>query len=1124
MKKIMLWILTAALVLSAAFVPVDRAKKVAENQYMQYCADASTKSANVVNVVENVYEGEVTWYAFEFDNGFVIVSADDAVRPILGYSDHGKIVDLNRKGGENFKEWFGYYDKQIALARKNNFVDETGRKSWKDIEANVFSSSKAGVIVDKLLQSEWDQIWPWNDQTPVIGTDTTPVGCVATAMAQITKYHRWPLTGTGTVRYRPYAGAATTTVNFADYTFDYDLMPEILVMEYGLYPTYWENLNFGQPEIDQLASHSLAMGYSAKMNYAVDGSGAMMSDSRTAMVNNWYCSGTTALQNFATPTLGGTDASYNTIKTQLDAKRPWLWAGGVHAFVLDGYRDDYWYHFNWGWGGAYDGWFHRSALIPDGALTGGGDGDYTSGQQGFCIVPNTNPYTAWPATTVSGSVSGGENITVNWTAQTGATEYKVFKTVDKNNPVMVTTTTGTTYSENSLPAGNYSYHVIVVYSTGESHISNSYSATLAPVGFDYPIARSLSAKATGRTSIDLNWIEPFIGVMNTYIDFEGSTVIPSGWLVKLSAATGGLIDDTNNYVRILKPENYQNWKYADRCDGNVLTMAASVINTTQHTEWFLSPSITFNSGHTIKWWNRFRYSDDTGAQIPQRPRFQIVSYPGNFSDQNYTELAIYDGANGAPENIWEYEESVSLASLNGQTSRVGIRVAYNSNDLYTPAFDNIVIGSEQGGGDNPSGFKVYREGVEVANITNGTTKTWSDTGFADGSNTYFVRAIYPTGSSMPSNYATATIVANPKPDYLSGVGGTSAQLSWFMPNHHAPKWHSHLDPYNGTSTTELDDTNVRRKRTIYKAEDIGVFYPITLDSIGAVFYDMDELNWGGINKFKFRILVGDPLDPASIVYESAELTAVHNQKSVQAIDPPMVLNEPFNVEVYNSVDSDFPANLMGAAEGGTHSYFEYDPGTGVSYTYGITFGTGEWAEWALMAHLTSSEPSKNDGWVSPVSTETDAIPYLVEKPKLIKTPYKGKGLDYYKIYRDDVAIGTSTTLSYTDSSVPVTGDYTYKVTAAYVSPVGESLPSNEIVLNVEATGGTLDAPANVVTALVGSDIRVSWDASTGATSYDVYTSADPYGTFTFEGNTANTYYDYTPGTTAKMFFYIKAKN
>lgn len=86
-------------------------------------------------------------------------------------------------------------------------------------------------------------------------------------------------------------------------------------------------------------------------------------------------------------------------------------------------------------------------------------------------------------------------------------------------------------------------------------------------------------------------------------------------------------------------------------------------------------------------------------------------------------------------------------------------------------------------------------------------------------------------------------------------------------------------------------------------------------------------------------------------------------------------------------------------------------------------------------------------------------------------------------------------------------------------------PTQYIPVEFVVTGGALDAPANVVTSVVGTDIRISWDTVTGASGYDVYSSTDPYAvTFNLVANTANTYYDYTPGTNAKMFFYIKATN
>jgi hypothetical protein len=101
MRKSLLTVLVIVMSLSAAFVPAERAKTVAEN-YFKHIAPTSKSAVN--SVYENKYFGETTWYSFDFGTGFVIVAADDAVRPVLGYSDHGKSPVLDKKGGDNFKE------------------------------------------------------------------------------------------------------------------------------------------------------------------------------------------------------------------------------------------------------------------------------------------------------------------------------------------------------------------------------------------------------------------------------------------------------------------------------------------------------------------------------------------------------------------------------------------------------------------------------------------------------------------------------------------------------------------------------------------------------------------------------------------------------------------------------------------------------------------------------------------------------------------------------------------------------------------------------------------------------------------------------------------------------------
>jgi hypothetical protein len=68
-----------------------------------------------------------------------------------------------------------------------------------------------------------------------------------------------------------------------------------------------------------------------------------------------------------------------------------------------------------------------------------------------------------------------------------------------------------------------------------------------------------------------------------------------------------------------------------------------------------------------------------------------------------------------------------------------------------------------------------------------------------------------------------------------------------------------------------------------------------------------------------------------------------------------------------------------------------------------------------------------------------------------------------------------------------------------------------------------EAPSNVATSISGSDLTVSWTAVSGATSYDVYSADDPYGTFSFAVNVATNSYT-TTYSAAKKFWYVVAKN
>ncbi len=102
------------------------------------------------------------------------------------------------------------------------------------------------------------------------------------------------------------------------------------------------------------------------------------------------------------------------------------------------------------------------------------------------------------------------------------------------------------------------------------------------------------------------------------------------------------------------------------------------------------------------------------------------------------------------------------------------------------------------------------------------------------------------------------------------------------------------------------------------------------------------------------------------------------------------------------------------------------------------------------------------------------------------------------------------------------GTYNANITIASNDPDEPSkvLPVQFIVAQSTVIPGV---PSNVTTSISGTDLVIDWDAAADATSYDVYSSNDPYGEFTFEDNVGTNQY-VTAYTDAKKFYYIVSKN
>lgn len=308
----------------------------------------SAKSATTTTLAYTVEtEGTPTVYVFTRKNGgYWVVAANDAVpNGLLGYTDTGSFV------GEDIPQNIGWvleqYGDQIAFAAAQE-------------EQNT-ASEPVGTVrsaVAPIVTTHWGQTGVYNKYCPELDGRHCPTGCVATAMAQVMFSHRYPETGEGSVHYR--------LTNFKDYL-DYDFSKTTFD---------WDAMAIGSSSNEEcgnaIANLMVACGMAAKTNYKLTGSGSSLLKAAKALAANFGYDKYMAVYERDYFTLERWDEMlYN----ELAAGRPVIYSGrsdvdGGHAFVIDGYSTDGYYHVNWGWDGVYDGYFTITALDPRGNNAG----------------------------------------------------------------------------------------------------------------------------------------------------------------------------------------------------------------------------------------------------------------------------------------------------------------------------------------------------------------------------------------------------------------------------------------------------------------------------------------------------------------------------------------------------------------------------------------------------------------------------------------------------------------------------------------------------------------------------------------------------------------------------------
>ena len=327
--------------MSAATINVEEARSVAGRFMGSKAAGKLMRSVPELNLayteVSTAQLMQADYYVFNASDGgsFVIVAGDDRAEPILGYGEG--TLDMNDLPC-NLRCMFAQYKEQMEWLLAN-----PGAKVGRNIPVN-------DVTIAPLLSSNWSQSKPYYNQCPIFQGEYSVTGCVATAMAQVMYYWRYPEYAPSLSGYRTRSHSINVP-SLPGKALDWDNMLD----DYAATP-------YTDVQSDAVATLMRYCGQAVRMDYSPMGSGAYVNQQLSAMKRFGYNPGSEQVaKNYLT--YDDWDAL---LMAELLAGRPILYAAndpgaGGHAFVLDGYYDGK-YHINWGWGGNYDGYFALGAF------------------------------------------------------------------------------------------------------------------------------------------------------------------------------------------------------------------------------------------------------------------------------------------------------------------------------------------------------------------------------------------------------------------------------------------------------------------------------------------------------------------------------------------------------------------------------------------------------------------------------------------------------------------------------------------------------------------------------------------------------------------------------------------
>jgi hypothetical protein len=337
---------------------------------------------------------EIYAYVFNLEpNGFIAVSSDSQLPPVIAYSIHNNLFEDDKHENLYYQMFAQDMQKRLEFYRLNPNEAQENQELWYRYLNHDFSERNfqqwppAGTtLTDGWVETTWQQSGVFNQFCPLDNSgQRSVVGCVATAMAMIIDYHRH----VGNVFFTDaddyYSGYSYPYIHIDNHYLqnDFPNFPQLNVYLNDVKNRYLNNQVLTGTD---KAALSFACGIATEMSYSSNGSGTWTELVAGALLNKFGYSSAQYIDNNGS-------SFYNSLKQNMKIMQPAEmsiytsgWNNG-HAIICDGYNTNNYYHLNYGWGTSNAScWYLLPSGMPDNySIIGGAVVNIQGGQSPIAV-------------------------------------------------------------------------------------------------------------------------------------------------------------------------------------------------------------------------------------------------------------------------------------------------------------------------------------------------------------------------------------------------------------------------------------------------------------------------------------------------------------------------------------------------------------------------------------------------------------------------------------------------------------------------------------------------------------------------------------------------------------------